>query len=376
MAAIANRSNAVPDFALAVLVTAFIAAITELWVAGRNRAWLTRHHGPCPARSRTLDRTQLLAARILALSVIAALAAGGAAEALVTHLGAEAALAIAVLALPAVDLALSFYDAQMTCRRSGRATPGLDFITGRIHVPSLALGLPLIVAVAWAVEAAQSAWWLPAGMAWLAVVIGRELRSKSPSPAAPMPPTPISARLSETAAAAGLPGIPILVGQSAHPDHANARAEGILAWRRVVLDDNLLKHLSDDEIVAVYAHEAGHLTGRHRELFALWRWVAGMALVLTASGLNGDGVVTACLVVVAAPVYAFLLAPAENAMIRQLEFAADRMAVKLAGPTSMTSALQRLAHTNQSLPSQHKLHSAFHSPHPSLQSRLTRIGIF
>lgn len=353
-------------FALAVLTAATVAATIALWVAARNRAWLARLE-PCPARTRAGERTRMLAARIVALAAIAALAATGGADAMVSGLGAEAAIVLAALSRPAVDLALSTWAAP----RSHRSDHLFQRLRG--SAPALAALLPVIMAVGWAAEAAGGLWWLAAGLGWLAVVAWGELRSRSPVPPTPLPPGPASRRFKAMAAAAGLPHIPILSAASPTPQ-ANARAEGILAWRRVVLDDTLLERLPEAEAAAVVAHELGHLAGRHRELFAFWRLCAGVAMLAVAGVAAGGGMATLCLVITAAPVFRFLIAPAENAMIGRLEFAADGMAANLAGASSMASALRRLADLNHSLPAQDALHSAFHSPHPGLPSRLARLG--
>jgi len=83
--------------------------------------------------------------------------------------------------------------------------------------------------------------------------------------AKPLPAGPLRERLLQAARAWRFRARDILVW---HTDGmvAGAALAGMLPrWRYVFLSDRLLEHLSDDEVMAVFAHEVGHV--RHRHLF-------------------------------------------------------------------------------------------------------------
>jgi Zn-dependent protease with chaperone function len=113
-----------------------------------------------------------------------------------------------------------------------------------------------------------------------------------------MPPGPVRNRLAATARRVDCRLTDLLVWPTPGAV-ANALAVGVTPWARyVVVTDRLLDHLSGDELVAVFGHEAGHLNRNHvpfyMAFFALSSalgavgWV-GLAQLAARQGWATDG---------------------------------------------------------------------------------------
>lgn len=355
--------------ALAVALAALVALALEAWLARRSLAWLDRA-GEGEARARAEERTRLTAAAVTGRALLALAASAGGAELLVAALGPSGAALAAVLLVLAVEPVLA-----VRARLAWESRGGLGRQM-RLFGRSLLLMAPAALAAGWAATAAGPRWWwLPAWLAWLAVVAGREMLAPGGLARSPLAAAP---HLDEVLRRSGVTGVEVLVeGPSAQ---ANARAEGIGRHRRLVLTDRLLQQLSPDQAAAVLGHELGHLKGRHREVYAAWQAGSGLALLLAAHALAAHAQVGhaqvgggLCLLILAAPVAAFLMRPLETALIRRFEWAADAMAVELAGAASLASALEVLFAANATLAAYEPVHGAFHSPHPAPAERLKRI---
>ena len=163
---------------------------------------------------------------------------------------------------------------------------------------------------------------------------------------------------------------------------ANAALTGLGKTRRIILGDTLLDDYSDDEILAILAHEVGH--HKHRDMVRM--------LVLSV-GLAGAGFLATHLILttlqtarpaatpfelgafplLAAVLYAYMLLamPIANLVSRTREFAADAFAVRaMRSASPLVSALEKLAtqnltHKNPSAWVEFLLHS-----HPSVQRRV------
>jgi STE24 endopeptidase len=98
--------------------------------------------------------------------------------------------------------------------------------------------------------------------------------------------SPLRSRLEETCRQLGLGYRDILVWKS-HGAMVNAAVMGLLPQIRfILLSDGLLDHLSDEQVEAVFGHEAGHVKERHITYYLLFA-VASMLIV----GLAGDWMV-------------------------------------------------------------------------------------
>lgn len=326
----------------AVLTAAVLAVVGEGVLAWRALVWLRRHNSG-EVLARESRRVCRLAAQSLNDAVLAALAALGGAVAVVEICGPWLALPAAVVI---------------------RAVWGLPFAKGRHPAGDLAVALPVAGLAGLALH--SGLWWLAAWAGWSAVVLWREVmpawgRRLIPAPAG-LPPV------------AGV-GLWVVEGAT----QLNARAEGIGWRRRIVFNDSLVAALPADQLAAVVAHEAGHLRGRHREWFTLWRLGLGLAAVLAAAESPLAGLV---LLVLAVPVVALAPRPLETWMIRRWEKEADRHAASVAGAEAFADALEHLYGANATAPQPEPWWAAFHHPHPvpalrlaALRRNSTKVGV-
>lgn len=165
---------------------------------------------------------------------------------------------------------------------------------------------------------------------------------------------------------------------------ANAALTGLGRTRRIILGDTMLSRYTQDEIIAVLAHEIGH--AKHRDLAR--HIVTGT--VLAAAGFYAAHLFLRALVarfgfagpadIGAFPLFVFCLfvfslitMPLANAYSRRREFAADAYAVGAVGSASaLVSALEKLA--DQNLADKEPplwIELLLHS-HPSMTRRIRR----
>ncbi|MDF7825896.1 M48 family metallopeptidase [Pontiellaceae bacterium B12227] len=165
---------------------------------------------------------------------------------------------------------------------------------------------------------------------------------------------------------------------------ANAAFAGFGKTKRIILGDTLLSGYSQEEILAILAHEIGHYKNRD-----------ALRLMVTSSvlALAGFFVAHHCLVwltgffdlgeiynIAAAPAFIFSLfvfslvsMPVANMHSRRREFAADAYAIeKMGSPDALVSAFEKLADQNLSNKEptawvEFLLHS-----HPSMARRIKR----
>jgi STE24 endopeptidase len=169
--------------------------------------------------------------------------------------------------------------------------------------------------------------------------------------------------------------------------HTNAYFTGIGRNKRIVLFDTLLASHTEEEILAVLAHEIGHWKKRHllKEIILLeilslvlfyfvskcLNWTLlyqtfGFQETVTYAGLFLAGVLIGPL--------GFFAHPVESAISRKFEREADDFAlylIKTADP--MRRALKRLAADNLANLTPHPLYAWFYYTHPPLVERISRL---
>jgi STE24 endopeptidase len=167
---------------------------------------------------------------------------------------------------------------------------------------------------------------------------------------------------------------------------ANAYFSGFGPKKRIVLFDTLQNELTEDEIVAVLAHEIGHykkkhvlinmvisvlLTGLMLFLFSLVAGSPALAAALGSKqvsfhlGLVAFGILYTPL--------ALLTGLLTNFISRKNEFAADRFAGENFKPEILAEALKKLAVKSLSNMLPHPAYVFFHYSHPPLLQRLEKL---
>jgi STE24 endopeptidase len=170
--------------------------------------------------------------------------------------------------------------------------------------------------------------------------------------------------------------------------HTNAYFTGIGRSKRIVLFDTLLKSHTEEEILAVLAHEAGHWKRKHllKHLIPL-EAVSLLGLLLVSRLLEWPllyrtfgfetPVLYAGLFLIGAlfSPLGFFAQPLEAAISRRFEREADDFSVELVGKADgLRNALKRLAGDNLSNLLPHPFYAWFYYSHPPLEERLSRLS--
>jgi STE24 endopeptidase len=169
--------------------------------------------------------------------------------------------------------------------------------------------------------------------------------------------------------------------------HTNAYLSGLGKAKRIVLFDTLLEAHEDDEILAVLAHEMGHLKRNHikKNLFIIG--LASIVLFYLASEMITWGAMYKAFGFSLMPSYAglflvavlweplgFFLSPVAMAISRRFEQQADRHAFKVLKNTeSLIKGLKKMARDNLSNLRPHPLYVWFNYSHPPLLERIKNL---
>ncbi|NMB00751.1 MAG: M48 family metallopeptidase [Firmicutes bacterium] len=200
----------------------------------------------------------------------------------------------------------------------------------------------------------------------------------------PLPEGQLRSRIGQLASAVGFNLKAILVmDASKRSSKSNAAFTGIGKTREVILYDTLLENMSEDEILAVLAHELGHAV--HKDT---WRMLAqqivlmglqavAIGLVLQSPSLFTDfgfpgvhfGFAFILCSILLDPLLLLLGIPS-NLLSRKAEFKADHFAAKQTQPSWLISALKVLARENLVNLNPHPLAVLFHYSHPPMNERI------
>lgn len=167
--------------------------------------------------------------------------------------------------------------------------------------------------------------------------------------------------------------------------HANAFMFGFGSNKRIVLFDTLIsKAGSEEEVVAVLAHELGHWKlGHTKALFVLSQAVTflqflAFTLIRSSPSLyQSFGFHDIQPALIALVLYQFISGPMDeaigfgmNLISRIFEFQADRFAVDCGWGAELKSALLKLEEENKGAMWTDSWYSAYHYTHPPLVERL------
>jgi STE24 endopeptidase len=169
--------------------------------------------------------------------------------------------------------------------------------------------------------------------------------------------------------------------------HTNAYFTGIGRSKRIVLFDTLLASHTEEEVLAVLAHEIGHWKRKHVFKQILFLEIFSLAVFYGASKILNwpllyqtfgfqELIPYVGLFLIGALIRppGYFLQPLESAISRKFEREADDFALELmkaAGP--MRNALKRLAVDNLANLTPHPLYAWFYYSHPPLAERIERL---
>ncbi len=198
----------------------------------------------------------------------------------------------------------------------------------------------------------------------------------------------LRSRIEETVKKAGfkLDNIFVIDG-SKRSTKSNAYFTGIGPKKRIVLFDTLINDLSNEEIVAVLAHEIGHYKKKHiiinfitgvlqtGLILLLFDFIAGYDAIYNAVGSEQPSFHIGLLV------FGFLFTPisiilglATNYFSRKAEYEADNYAAALGKSEALQSALIKLTDKNLSNINPHPAYVFVHYSHPPVNERMKNLN--
>jgi STE24 endopeptidase len=177
-----------------------------------------------------------------------------------------------------------------------------------------------------------------------------------------------------------------IIDGSKRSTKANAYFSGFGPKKRIVLYDTLQMELTEEEIVAVLAHEIGHYRKKHVLLNLIFSIiVTGLMLFLLSVVVNNPDLSVALGSAntsfhLGLIVFGILYSPLSlviglitNYVSRKNEFAADRFAKEHFRADMLANGLKKLSVKNLSNMMPHPAYVFFHYSHPPLLKRLERL---
>ena len=169
--------------------------------------------------------------------------------------------------------------------------------------------------------------------------------------------------------------------------HSNAYMYGFYKNKRIVLFDTLLNQCTEEEIVAILAHELGHWKLKHTPVLLvssmtiLLLQLSAYTFISNSSGLFEDfGFHTTKPAFIGLLLFQYIISPIDvvieflsNMLSRLFEFQADRFAVDQGYPDELKAALMGLHKENKSSYNIDPLYSTYHFSHPPLIERIRAI---
>lgn len=294
-----------------------------------------------------------------------------------------------------INIPFSWYDTFVIEKRYGFNTMTVrTFITDNIKSWFLVLliGLPVLSLITWFYYKTGSIFWLYAwGLITAFTVFMNFFYSELIVPLfnkqTPLEEGTLRNKIEGYSTRTGfkLRNIYIIDG-SKRSTKSNAYFSGFGPKKRIVLYDTLLKELTEDEIVAVLAHEIGHYKKKHVLLTLVSSiLVTGFMLFLfslvvddpemsRAMGAESSSFHLGLIVfgILYSPL-SLLIGMVSNIVSRKNEFAADRFVKETYDPVILASALKKLSVKNLSNLMPHPVYVFFHYSHPPLLQRLEKL---
>ena len=168
---------------------------------------------------------------------------------------------------------------------------------------------------------------------------------------------------------------------------ANAFCAGLGRFKEIALYDNLVNNFTEDEILAVFAHELTHFKHSDTRVSKLLRLAGFLPIVLVLlavvqspacleplgfSALNFGMVYIALFEALLSPLMALMGIPM-NALSRRMERRADAYPAEIGLGEAMVGALKKLARLNFANLNPHPVTVALTYSHPPIAERIDRI---
>ena len=294
-----------------------------------------------------------------------------------------------------INLPFSWYDTFVIEKKFGFNTmTKRTFITDQLKSWFIALlvGIPVLAIVTWIYYRTEKGFWI---YAWLLITaftlfvnfFYSELIVPLFNKQTPLIESPLRTKIEAFAARTGfrLKNIFVIDG-SKRSTRANAYFSGFGSKKRIVLYDTLIKEMSDEEIVAVLAHEIGHYRRKHviRNIVSsvlltglmlyLFSRIIGNPVLSAALGADTPGFHIGLIAfgILYSPV-SLIIGLLSNYISRRNEYEADRFVKENYDPGKLASALKILSVKNLSNMMPHPAYVFFHYSHPPLLSRLEKL---
>jgi STE24 endopeptidase len=294
-----------------------------------------------------------------------------------------------------INIPFSIYDTFVIEKRYGFNTMTVrTFITDHIKSWFIAIlvGAPVLGLITWFYyKTGRNFWWYAWGLITVFSVFMNLFYSELIVPLfnkqMPLPEGPLRTMIEAFSQKTGfkLRNIYIIDG-SKRSTKANAYFSGFGPKKRIVLYDTLQKQLSEEEIVAVLAHEIGHYKKKHVLLNLLFSVLTtGVMLFLLSLVVNNPSFSLALdskissfhlgLIVfgILYSPFSLLIGLLTNYISRKNEFAADRFVVDNFKPDLLAEGLKKLSVKNLSNMMPHPAYVFFHYSHPPLLQRLEKL---
>jgi STE24 endopeptidase len=268
------------------------------------------------------------------------------------------------------------------------------FILDRLKgaVLGAALIIPLLYLVLTIFNSLGSFWWIVSFIAVTAFQLGLVLLY--PNYIAPLfnkfhplEGAELKAGIERLVERAGLHAKEIFVmDASKRSSHGNAYFTGFGKRKRVVFFDTLLKDLGTNQILAILAHELGHMKLKHipKSLatslvlsfigFGLMGYLGAQTWFYSAHFVRVQSpAVLFLLFTQAIPMYTFFFTPVSSYISRKREFEADAYAASETKSTDLISGLLKLYQQNSSPVITDKVYSNFYHSHPPALERIRKL---
>ncbi|MAZ47186.1 MAG: peptidase M48 [Halobacteriovoraceae bacterium] len=253
----------------------------------------------------------------------------------------------------------------------------------------LLIGVPLLYAILYFIYETDTLWWL---YAWSFLVVFQFLMvwayPKFIAPLfnkfEPLKNEDLTLEINKLLQTSGMKFKDFFtMNASIRSSHGNAYFTGFGKNKRIVFFDTLLKTLEKNEVIAVLAHELGHLKKKHilkSIVLGMLSMLIGFYILslavehkvfLSAFNINTDEkYMQLLLFTLITPYYTFFLTPISSWFSRKNEFEADEFAATYTRAEDLVSALLKLIRDNSSSLTPHPLYSKFYFSHPPPKERI------